>query len=284
MTLTDSSAPVSLRTRLIVIAPSGLCFLAACACPALEFNGNEHSVMFGAQALLQGPLAFFAGQFAWLANPLGLLAVFLVLRRRFWGATAVSFLGFAAANHAWALLGHEIPGDEGGVTKLYLSSFHLGFFLWLLSFLLLAAGASAAQGDAFIPMSLSVEARRIVLTLLQLTVLAELIVAFAPFAFWTLFLVAAWRARLVLGYWPSYDHPDPKQIPPDAGPLPDWAEPAAALVVLAVLVGVVMTVLACRVPKRWWLWTALAIWLVAWGCAYGILHWDPWGFIDWAFD
>ncbi|MFY9823450.1 MAG: hypothetical protein WAM82_18865 [Thermoanaerobaculia bacterium] len=284
MTLPDSSAPVSLRTRWIVIAPSGLCFLAACACPALEFNGKEHSVMLGAQALFQGPLAFLVGQFAWLANPLELLAVVLVLRRRFWGATAVSFLGFAVANHAWALLGREIPGDEGGVTKLYLSSFHLGFFLWLLSFLLLAAGASAAQGDAFVPMRLSVEARRIVLTLLQWAVLAELVTAFVPFAWWTLFLVAALRARLYLGFWPSYDRPDPKQIPLDAGPLPEWVEPAAALLVLAALAGVSMIVMARRVPKRWWLWTAVAVWLLAWGCAYGILRWDPWGFIDWALD
>jgi hypothetical protein len=141
-----------LRTRLLVIAPSVLCFVAACATPALVLDGKEHTVMFGAQALLEGPLAVLIGQLSWLANPLWLLATLLVLLSRFKGATAVSLAAFAVANHAWALFGREIPGDEGGVTKLYLTSIHLGFYLWLLSFLILATGAAIARtGTARLP-------------------------------------------------------------------------------------------------------------------------------------
>ncbi|HEV7508478.1 MAG TPA: hypothetical protein VGS07_26595 [Thermoanaerobaculia bacterium] len=128
-----------------MIAPSVGCFVVACATPALVLDGKEHTVMFGAQALIEGPLAVFIGQLSWFANPLWLLAALLVLLSRFKGAATVSLLAFAVANHAWALFGREIPGDEGNVTKLYLTSFHIGFYLWLLSFLILAAGAAVAR-------------------------------------------------------------------------------------------------------------------------------------------
>ena len=140
-----SRAVTPLKTRLLVIAPSVACFVAACATPALVLDGKEHTVMFGAQALLEGPLAVLIGQLSWLANPLWLLAVLLVLLSRFKGAAILSVLAFAVGNHAWALFGREIPGDEGGVTKLYLTSLHPGFYLWLLSFLILAVGALIAR-------------------------------------------------------------------------------------------------------------------------------------------
>lgn len=142
-----SRAIAPLNTRLKVIGPSVGCFVVACATPALILDGKAHLVIFGAQAWVQGPLAVFIGQFAWLANLIWLLAVLLVMLSRFKGAAIVSVIGFAVANHVWALFGQDIPGDEGGVTRLYLSSFHVGFYLWLLSFLILAVRAFLARNQ-----------------------------------------------------------------------------------------------------------------------------------------
>ena len=38
------------------------------------------------------------------------------------------------------------------------------------------------------------------------------VLALFPFLFLALFFVYVIRARLHLGYWPSYNHPDPKQL------------------------------------------------------------------------
>ena len=103
---------------------------------------------FGAFALLEGPFAILLGLLSWLANPLWLLAALLVLLSRFTGGAAVSLMAFAVANHAWVFCARTIPADEGGVTKLHLTSFHFGFYLWLLSFLLLAAGAIVARSKS----------------------------------------------------------------------------------------------------------------------------------------
>jgi hypothetical protein len=54
-------------------------------------------------------------------------------------ALAAAAGALLVASHAWALFGQEIPGDEGGVTHYRLQSFHAGFYLWLASFLILAA-------------------------------------------------------------------------------------------------------------------------------------------------
>src|SRR5258708_58275 len=83
---------------------------------------------------------------------------------------------------------------------------------------------------------------RLLLPVRAVTVRALLAVGFFPFALWTSFLAAAVRARLYLGFWPSYDHPDPKQIPQDAGPIPEWIENAVPVLTLAVLIGVVLLV------------------------------------------
>jgi hypothetical protein len=133
-------------------------------------------------------------------------------------------------------------------------------------------------------MTLSPPVRRILLPILWVTVIAVLAVGFLPFAWWTSFLIPAVRARQYLGRWPSYDHPDPKQLPADFGSIPEWVENAVPLLVLAALVGGTLLVMTRRVPKRWWLWTAVVVWLVAWGCSYGLLAADPGGFAEWALD
>lgn len=133
-------------------------------------------------------------------------------------------------------------------------------------------------------MGLSLSARRFLVPVLWLIVISVLAVGFFPLAVWTSFLASAVRVRFYLGFWPYSGHPDPSQIPHDAGPIPEWVENVVPLLALAVLVGTSLVVMTRRVPKRWWLWTAVAIWLAAWGCCWGVAVTDPWGFLDWGFD
>jgi hypothetical protein len=131
----------SREARVAVAGLSVGLFLAACAAPALELIGREHTFLSGGAALFQGPLALLIGQLAWCANPLWAVAVVLLLVRRLNGAASFAIAALVVANQTWTLFGTEIPGDEGGVTKYYLKSLQPGFYLWLLSFAALAVGA-----------------------------------------------------------------------------------------------------------------------------------------------
>jgi hypothetical protein len=146
--MTVAGLVVPWKARFTALAPSIICYAAACSTPALELSGKEHTYLFGVLALFYGPLVVLIGQFAWFANPVWLIALLLVLAGRLRAGIVASLLAFVVATHAWALFGREIPGDEGGVTKYYLKSMQIGFYLWLLTFILLAAGAALAQRRA----------------------------------------------------------------------------------------------------------------------------------------
>lgn len=123
-------------------------FAAACACPALDFrvfSGDPADYRIvtdrGFTLLLMGWLGFFAGQFAWLANPLWLAAVVA----GFYGRDSWS-LGLSAAALLAALLSLQlrrkaIPRDEGGVMQGLLHRPRVGFYLWLAAMGLAAAAA-----------------------------------------------------------------------------------------------------------------------------------------------
>jgi len=89
---------------------------------------------------------------------------------------------------------------------------------------------------------------------------------------------------MFLGRWPYYGHPDPKDLPSDFGPIPEWFEVVVPLLVLAVLIFVSLNVMVRLVPKRWWLWTATAVWFVAWVGTFGLAAADPGGILEWVFD
>jgi hypothetical protein len=54
----------------------------------------------------------------------------------------VSLLALLIAQQTWVLVGTVIDGDEGGVTKYLVTSLGLGFYVWVLSFVLIAAMAA----------------------------------------------------------------------------------------------------------------------------------------------
>jgi cytochrome c-type biogenesis protein CcmH/NrfF len=140
-TMTTARQMLPLKTRFMAIVASLVCYAAACVTPALELIGKEHTHIFGGVAFLYGPLVVLTGQFSWFANLLWLTAILLVLFGRFTGGLVLSVLALAVAAHAWALFGIEIPGDEASATTYSLKSLEIGFYLWLLSFVLLAIGS-----------------------------------------------------------------------------------------------------------------------------------------------
>jgi formate hydrogenlyase subunit 3/multisubunit Na+/H+ antiporter MnhD subunit len=93
--------------------------------------------MTGAEALLNG---CFGMPYAWIANPLALVALAFLKRRRL-VALGCAVAALLASQSTWFIVGTVIWGDEAGVTKNYVASLGVGFYLWSLSFLLLGAAA-----------------------------------------------------------------------------------------------------------------------------------------------
>ena len=114
---------------------SAVLFVAACSIPALEFRNSQGptTVMWGANALAVGWSGIFAGVVAWYANPFLLLGLILGLLRKPTPAAVAGVIAFLIGCSTFAILGRELPGDEGGVTKTTVIRLFPGCYLWLLS-------------------------------------------------------------------------------------------------------------------------------------------------------
>jgi hypothetical protein len=110
-------------------------FAVACCLPALEFRNSNgtNDVMFGARALAVGWSGIFAGVFAWYANPCWLLSLFLCLFRRPLPAALVAIAAIALAASTFAVVGRELPGDEGNVTRTTVIRLLPGCYVWMAS-------------------------------------------------------------------------------------------------------------------------------------------------------
>lgn len=101
-------------------------------------NGQPTSIG-GLGAFFDGIFAMFDRQFAWMANPLAGLALLFFLARLYSVSLVVSLAALLVAQQTWRVVGTTISGDEGGVTQYLVTGLGPGFYLWSLSFLLLAA-------------------------------------------------------------------------------------------------------------------------------------------------
>jgi hypothetical protein len=138
---------MSRRESILFLWASIACWWAACFLPALHLEGRantlgEKTTMSGGAAFFWAFFGMFAGQYAWLANPLGIVSLSLSRFGRYRLALFVSVLGVLVAQQTWMLVGTEIDGDEGGVKKYLVTSLGLGFYLWVLSFVIIAAMAA----------------------------------------------------------------------------------------------------------------------------------------------
>src|SRR3954447_9132178 len=97
------------HTRTLLVAASLTSYVVACATPALHLAGKENTLgeltsMSGFAAFFSGFFALFGGQFAWLATPLGLLALILLLSRRYNASLLASLAALLVAQHSWLLV------------------------------------------------------------------------------------------------------------------------------------------------------------------------------------
>ena len=116
-------------------------FSVACCLPALEWHkaGTPNDVMFGARALVVGWSGIFAGVFAWFANPVWAAGFLFALLGKPKIAALFSVVAMMIALTTFTLIGLELPGDEGGVTKTSIIRLLPGFYVWLASILSLLA-------------------------------------------------------------------------------------------------------------------------------------------------
>jgi hypothetical protein len=131
------------RGRLILLGIWAFLYLLACALPALEFSNENlpNENWPGIQVLAIGWLGGFLYQFAWYANLPLLLALILLLLRRWVGVLVSGVLALLLAMNTFLLYSQRVPANEGGTSYLHLVQVKIGFYFWVLSILALCVGA-----------------------------------------------------------------------------------------------------------------------------------------------
>src|SRR3954453_2350124 len=129
-----------MKTGLLV---SVVLFLIACCIPALEFRStnNPHDVMWGANALAVGWSGIFAGVLAWYANPFWLLGLLFGVLRKPLPVVVVGAIAVLIAATTFLVIGRELPGDEGGVTRTTVVQLLPGCYFWMASMVTLPLAA-----------------------------------------------------------------------------------------------------------------------------------------------
>lgn len=142
-----------------VIAASAALYAASLILPAIAetYPGGMRIDEQGYLILAMGWMGILIGQVGWFANPVWLLAVVLLWRRRWTGAARASGAAVLLGAVSFALYSTGIPSDSGDTIKAGLL---IGFWVWWSSLWVLAAGAVtlrrrarptevASRGDAW---------------------------------------------------------------------------------------------------------------------------------------
>lgn len=128
-----------------LVAISAVLLAIACVLPVLVFSESQQETWFGWSVLVIGAFGIFIGQIGWIANPILVLA-WLASLLRWWIASAViAFFGLIIALSSFRIVGQSIPMDEAGMRHATVSFLHIGFYVWLLSFLAMIAGPIALR-------------------------------------------------------------------------------------------------------------------------------------------
>lgn len=126
---------------LAVVGASLFLFLVACVTPAMVFSKDT---WFGYGVLFGGWEGLFLGQFAWFANPFWALSLLLAFFRRWILTIIVGGVAVLIAFDAFAFIGARVPLDEANVNSMIFQSYHIGFYFWLASLLIVPLGAVTA--------------------------------------------------------------------------------------------------------------------------------------------
>ncbi|MFM2306012.1 MAG: hypothetical protein RLZZ367_681 [Bacteroidota bacterium] len=137
MQVIKSPVPQRILTAFIIL------YLLSLTGPAISYsyNGTIHTLS-AIEVFLVGGIAFIGGgmyeSFIWLANPIGLLTVpWFIYNKR--NAMVSSFTATIIAL-SYSLRGKVLAAENGSVG--YITSLGWGYWLWALSFVVLAAGVT----------------------------------------------------------------------------------------------------------------------------------------------
>ena len=122
------------RPRRLVLAASGLLFLAALPAPALLFT--DHPPVRGITALAFGWWGVVLGDFPWFANPLYLGALVLLWRGFHLAGAALAALAIVVGLRSLGV--DEWYHNEAGGTPV--TGLGLAFWFWMASFAVLLIG------------------------------------------------------------------------------------------------------------------------------------------------
>lgn len=104
-----------------------------------------------------------------------------------------------------------------------------------------------------------------------------------PISWVALFFSFVLRARHALGRWPSYDHPDPKQLGFGWHHLIIWLTINLVLASFC-LAPVFLVIGIARLRSRFHQWVSLSLFVLGVILILVILFVDPGGFLDWFAD
>ena len=121
-----------------MIGLSLLLFAIACATPAMVF---DKETWLGIEVLVIGWQGLFLGQLAWFANAFWFLSLLLAFFRRWILTLAASFVTMLIALDALSFVGTKVPLDEGFVNTMLFQSYHVGFYFWMASLVVVGIGA-----------------------------------------------------------------------------------------------------------------------------------------------
>lgn len=135
-------------------------YVVACGLPALEFQKSTGvmQVMPGWETLAMGWLGAFVSVFGWYANLFWLYALFAGFRQKALHTVLSAAIAVLLGVTAFSMMGRELPGDEGGVTKIVLVRILPGVYCWLGSFAVLL-GAWWIKVERVLPPKASIPPR-----------------------------------------------------------------------------------------------------------------------------
>jgi hypothetical protein len=118
-------------TKRILLTAAAVAYVASLFLPGILTSSQA---LHGIYILWNGWMGPLVGEFAWYANPLFLLAAWLILRDRVNPARICAFLSLALG--LTSFFAKEWWFNEGSGTPI--QSLDLGFYVWLLSLTLMA--------------------------------------------------------------------------------------------------------------------------------------------------
>lgn len=131
--------------RLALIGASISVYSLACLLPAATLVGDVNTVRRGFELALLGWLAIYVGQFGWFANVFWAVSMLMEFIRWHRTACITAALGLLLALQTLTIFGTNIPMDEAGVNYSHVQHLDSGFYVWLLSMLIMVVGALAVR-------------------------------------------------------------------------------------------------------------------------------------------